>query len=70
MMRTRLITSTIDRSTPGQSLFINDIRKGISMSEQLRKERARLFNGVKQKEEARRSDDTARTTQTTTTNDK
>ncbi len=43
MMRTRLITSSIDRSTPGQSPFTNDIRKGISMSEQLRKEKEQLF---------------------------
>ncbi len=42
-MRTRLITSSIDRSTPGQSPFTNDIRKGISMSEQLRKEKEQLF---------------------------
>lgn len=41
-MRSRL-TSSIDRSSAGNNPFTNDIRRGISMSEQLKKEKEQLF---------------------------
>lgn len=53
-MRDKRVSTTIDRRNGSWSVFTEQFRRGVSMSEQLRKERARLFNGVKQKEDAKR----------------